>query len=293
MISRVTIRTPATSANLGPGFDTLGVALTLTAHVRIELAHSAPAPRNAVEAIVASAVRRLYQEVDETSPRSLLITWDDAIPLGRGLGASAALRAAGLLAANAFLGEPLTTEDLLQLGAELEGHADNMAPALFGGLQVVVATNEGFIHLPVPVPQELRAVLFVPGLEMPTNESRRLLPRDIPRRDAVYNISRAALLVTAFATGRLDVLDVATQDKLHQPARAQLFPAMHPIFAAAKEAGALAAYLSGGGSTVLALTLSHEDQIAQAMAHAAAQREVTGRTLVCGLSEQGAALLPA
>lgn len=291
MVSRVTVRAPATSANLGPGFDSLGLALTLSAEVRIGLSDSGPPPRNAVEAMVTSAVRRVYQEVDRLPLHALTVTWDEAIPLGRGLGASAALRAAGLLAANAFLGGPLSKEALLRLGAELEGHADNMAPALFGGLQVVVATDDGFVHLPVPVPAGLRAVLFVPDLDMPTNESRRLLPREVPRRDAVHNIGRAALLVAAFATGRLDVLDVATQDRLHQPVRSQLFPAMYPVFSAAKAAGALAAYLSGGGSTILALARDHEDEIAQAMADTAARHQVTGRTLVCDLSEQGAELL--
>jgi homoserine kinase len=292
MISRVTVRAPATSANLGSGFDCLGVALSLGANIHVELQDGGPAPRNAVEAMVTSAVRRVYQETGNVPPRSLAVTWDDGIPLGRGLGASAALRAAGLLAANAFLGDQLDGDTLLRLGAELEGHADNIAPALLGGLQVIVATDDGFVHIPAPMPDGVRAVLFVPDFEMPTNESRRLLPRDIPRRDAIHNIGRAALLVAAFATGRLDVLDVATQDRLHQRARSQLFPAMYPIFGAAKEAGALAAYLSGGGSTILALASGHEDQIARAMQDTARQRDVNGKTLVCDLSERGAEMLP-
>jgi homoserine kinase len=276
---------------MGSGFDCLGVALSLGADIHVELQEGGHAPRNAVEAMVTSAVRRVYQETGNVPPRSLAVTWDDGIPLGRGLGASAALRAAGLLAANVFLGGQLDSDTLLTLGAELEGHADNMAPALFGGLQVIVATETGYVHIPAPLPSGVRAVLFIPDFEMPTNESRRLLPRDLSRRDAIHNIGRAALLVAAFATGRLDVLDVATQDRLHQRARSQLFPAMYPIFGAAKEAGALAAYLSGGGSTILALASAHEEQIAQAMRDTARLREVNGRTLVCDLSERGAEIV--
>ena len=158
------------------------------------------------------------------------------------------------MAANALLGSPLSAEELLPLAARLEGHADNAAPALFGGLQVVVTDRGRLVHLAATMPGGLKAVLLVPEMAMPTDESRRLLPKELSREDAIHNIGRAALLVAALSEGRFDLLDVATQDRLHQPARAQLFPAMEDVFRAAREAGALCAYLSGGGSTILALT---------------------------------------
>jgi len=151
-----------------------------------------------------------------------------------------------------------------------------------------VQDGEKVLHVPASLPPRLKAVLFVPELAMPTNESRQLLPEKLSREDAVHNIGRAALLIAALAAGRLDVLDVATQDRLHQPARAKLFPAMEAVFAAAREAGALCAYLSGGGSTVLALATDNEQSIADAMAQAASSAGFEGRTFVTTPSEKGA-----
>ena len=174
------------------------------------------------------------------------------IPIGRGLGASAAARAAGIVGANAIMGGPLNDDQMLTLGANLEGHADNMAPALFGGLRVVVRDGDGYRHIAAPIAPGLKVVLFIPDFDMPTGESRKLLPQTLSKDDAVHNIGRAALLVAALGRGEWDALDLATQDRIHQPARAQIFKAMPEIFAAAKDAGALCAYLSGGGSTIAA-----------------------------------------
>ena len=210
------------------------------------------------------------------------------MPVARGLGASAAARVGGLMAANALLGSPLSAEELLPLAARLEGHADNAAPALFGGLQVVVEDRGRLVHLGATLPTGLKAVLLVPEMALPTDESRRLLPRELSREDAVHNIGRAALLMAALSQGRLDLLDVATQDRLHQPARGQLFPAMEDVFSAAREAGAFCAYLSGGGSAVLALTRKDEEKIARAMVEAAQARGFEARSLITAPSEQGA-----
>jgi homoserine kinase len=204
------------------------------------------------------------------------------------LGASAAARAGGLVGANALMGEPLTSEDLLALGAELESHADNMAPALFGGLQVVAREGDRWLHLAVPVPPELRIVLFVPDFEMPTQETRKRLPRQLSRDDAVFNVGRAALLVAALAQGRWELLDAATQDRLHQAARAEVLPALPEILTAAKEGGAHAAYLSGAGSTVAALATEGAERIARLMQQAGVARGYSGRTVITSVSAQGA-----
>jgi homoserine kinase len=191
------------------------------------------------------------------------------------------------------MGGLLTNDQMLTLGAALEGHADNMAPALFGGLRVVVHDGEGYRHLSVPLADGLKVVLFIPDFEMPTGESRKLLPTTLSKEDAVHNIGRAAMLVAALARGEWDALDLATQDRLHQPARAAIFPAMPDIFAAAKDAGALCAYLSGGGSTIAAFALRHEDSIARAMQEAAAARGYSGRTAITRPREGGTTLLSA
>lgn len=280
------VRVPATSANLGPGFDCLGVALDLWATARFSISDGGAQPNSPAEQMALEAASCVYKKLGQSQP-SLAIEWDSAIPVGRGLGASAAVRAAGLLGANALCGSPLTADELLVLGSELEGHADNMAPALFGGLQVVVWDGEMVARVGVAVPSELQAVVFVPDFSMPTDESRKLLPQSLSRADAVHNIGRAALLVAALSEGRWDVLDVATQDKLHQPARSQLFPAMYDLFAAARQAGALCTYLSGGGSSICALTLDRTHEVAGAMQAAAEGANVAGHVLVSRLSATG------
>ncbi|MDO8616106.1 MAG: homoserine kinase [Dehalococcoidia bacterium] len=288
-MNSVTASVPATSANLGPGFDCLGLALDLWASIRLSRVE-APRADEPMASMALTAARRLFQQTGQRPPQ-LSAHYSGAIPIARGLGASAVARVGGLLAANALAGEPLDREELLALATDLEGHADNAAPALFGGLQVSVVEGGRVLHTAAPLPAGLWAVLFVPELRMPTRESRRLLPDNLSRGDAVFNAARAALLVAALARGRFDLLDAATQDRLHQPARSQLFPAMFAIFDAAKAAGAHCAYLSGGGSTVCALATANQQGIADAMQEAARQRETPGETIVTRPTEQGAEVM--
>jgi homoserine kinase len=286
---KAVVRVPATSANLGPGFDCMGMALDLWATVTVEADETfVPPPESQIAELVRLAARSLYVAAGIEAPRGLSVRWEGDVPVARGLGASACARVGGLLAANALCGDPLDREKLLALGTDLEGHGDNIAPALFGGLQVVAQDGDRLLHVSVPLPPRLKAVFIVPEMAMPTDESRQLLPEELPLKDAVHNISRAALLVAALAAGRLDLLDAATQDRLHQPARARLFPAMEAVFAAARGAGALAAYLSGGGSTVLALTVDNEQSIADAMTQAAASAGFESTAFVAVPSAKGA-----
>ena len=288
----VTIRVPATSANLGPGFDTLGLALDIHGDVTVTWSERpARFPDNRGEQLALGAAQAVYQRAGRPRPNGLRVSIQSTIPVGRGLGASAVLRAGAVMGANILLGEPFDQDTVLRIATELEGHADNAAPALLGGLQVVVWTGEQVIHIGLPVPESIRCVLFVPELEMPTGESRKLLPRQLERRDAVHNIGRASLLVAAMATGRLDALDLATQDVLHQPARSALFPAMFDIFASARHAGALAAYLSGGGSSIMALADGNEAAIGEAMAARAREAGVGGRVILTRPSAAGARVL--
>ncbi len=284
----VTVRVPATSANLGPGFDAMGIALELTGDVTISH-HDRPAPfpRDKAEQIALAAARAVFQHAGTPPTVTLQATYEGAIPVGRGLGASAVLRVGAVVAANALLGEPFTPDQLAVLAAELEGHADNVVPALFGGFQVVVWDEGALTRVQVPLPAGLEAVLLIPELEMPTTETRKHLPLEVSRQEAVHNIGRATLLVACMATGRLDGLRVATQDVLHQPARSRLFPALYDVIDAALEAGAWGAYLSGGGSAVLAFTTGAADAVGAAMVAAAAQHGAAGRYLctrprVCG-----------
>jgi homoserine kinase len=288
MLESVSVRVPATSANIGSGFDSLGLALDLTQNVTLALGHQ-PDQRDGLSRLVLDAARSAFRMARVPVPE-LMATGTAIIPIGRGLGASAAARAAGIVGANAMLDHALSDAQMLSLGAGLEGHADNMAPALFGGLRVVVRTVDGYTHVAARVAAGIKVVLFIPDFEMPTGETRKLLPETLSREDAVHNIGRAALLVTALANGDWSALDVATQDRLHQPARAKIFPVMPEIFAAAKEAGALCAYLSGGGSTIAAFALDGEERIARAMMQRAIANGYPGRTHVAAPSDAGAAV---
>ncbi len=289
MPESVTVRVPATSANLGPGFDSLGLALAITEDITIAVGHDGATP-SGIPRLALDAARAAYRLAKQPAPE-LTISASGEIPIGRGLGASAAARAAGMLGANALLGGALTDDQLLTLGANLEGHADNMAPALFGGLRVVVRDGDGYRHIAAPIASGLKVVLFIPDFDMPTGESRKLLPQTLSREDAVHNIGRAALLVAGLGRGQWDALDLATQDRMHQPARAQLFKAMPEIFAAAKEAGALCAYLSGAGSTIAAFAIADEERIVRAMMQCAISRGYPGRTIITEPSDVGGHVL--
>jgi homoserine kinase len=285
----VTVRVPATSANLGPGFDSLGLALALTQDVTVALGHQ-PETNDGLVRLVLDAARSAYRLARVEVPE-LRASGEQTIPIGRGLGASAAARAAGIVGANALMGGRLSDAQMLVLGAGLEGHADNMAPALFGGLRVVVREGDGYRHVAAPLAAGLKVVLFIPDFEMPTGESRKLLPAELSKEDAVFNIGRAAMLMAALAKGEWAALDLATQDRLHQPARAAIFPGMPEIFAAAKEAGALCAYLSGGGSTIAAFAVKDEERIARAMTQRGIALGYAGRTAITEPRSEGTAVV--
>ncbi len=291
MPDSVTVRVPATSANLGPGFDCLGMALDLWATITLTAGQTGTEDEPMAHMALVAA-RAAYERAGRKTP-PLAARYEGRIPIARGLGASAVARAGGVVAANALAGRPLDREELLAVAADLEGHADNAAPAIFGGFQVSVIQDGRVLHTSVPLPRGLSAVLFVPELRMATKESRKLLPDALSRADVVHNTGRAALLVAAMARGRFDLLDAATDDRLHQRPRSQLFPAMYDIFAAAKGAGAHCAYLSGGGSTICALATAEQQRIAEAMLRAAVERDTPGETIITSPTADGAEIVEA
>ncbi|HEY3117205.1 MAG TPA: homoserine kinase [Chloroflexota bacterium] len=296
-----TVYVPATSANLGPGFDTLGMAVDIVNTVRVE-----PSPQWEISLVGEGADRLptgdrnvLYRTVMQAARRwgvelpTAKLRCEHTVPLARGLGSSSATIVAGLLIADRLGKAGRTTDDLLAFGAELEGHPDNVTPALLGGVQACALVDGRVVHAQVPLPRALTLALYVPDLHMPTREARQVVPRKLDIHDAVYNLSRACLLVTALASGDLDVLKVATEDMIHQPARARLFPSMPVLFHAALAAGALGVYLSGAGSTIAAFVSggsADAQRVADAMADAASRDGLTGRPMVASVREQGATI---
>jgi homoserine kinase len=212
-----------------------------------------------------------------------------AIPLGRGLGASAVARVAGVLAANEFEGKPLSESEVLTLCSDLEGHGDNACPALYGGMQVCVQSGGRYVRVPCAYPPESSMAVLIPDHSMSTKDARKVLPESYPKADVVHNIGRAALFVAAMSAGRFDLLDEATQDRVHQPQRASIFPPMFDIFGAAKAAGAHAAWLSGAGSSIAAICPPEGARsVAAAMQQSLESAGFSGRHLVTRIAHEGA-----
>jgi homoserine kinase len=275
---------------MGPGFDSLGMALDLWGEITVALGESRVSD-DPMATMAKTAARRLFDRAGRSSAK-ISARHKGQVPLARGLGASAVARVGGLVAANRLLNDALDREELLRIATELEHHADNAAPAIFGGMQVSVVDEGGAVlHTAAPLPDGLHAVLLVPELRIATKDARRVLPGSLSRGDAVFNTGRASLLVAAMARGRFDLLDAATQDRIHQPYRARLYPAMTAIFESARSAGAHAVYLSGSGSTICALATANMPHIAEAMSKAARKQGLTARTIITRPSEAGAEVI--
>jgi len=300
--SGVRVSVPASSANLGPGFDVLGLALELLdvfdvwevgSELRIEVDGEGAGSVPTNHSNLFFTTMQTYFTLAGYQPSGLIIREHNRIPLARGLGSSAATIVGALLAARAISGHAMGDDRLLDLAGSLEGHADNVGVALLGGFQMVAQEEGGrYLARRLELSDRLAAALFVPELLVSTESAREVLPEQYARADVVHNLSRLALLLSAIKDGRLEDLRVATDDRLHQPYRAELVPGFAEMLEAATSAGAAGVFLSGAGPTVLAL---HDRAvaglglgIAEAMAGAAAKFGLEGRRLVLDIREQGA-----
>ena len=255
----ITVTVPATSANVGAGFDSLGLALSMhnvftfeeCDRIRISSVDGTHVPTGANNLVYRSA-RAVYDQLG-IPLRGLRITQRNDIPMARGLGSSSACIVAGILGANALLGNKLTSRQMLTLATAIEGHPDNVAPALLGGLTSSVFEDGKVYSVKRNVDETLCFAAIVPDYKLLTEAARAALPKEVSHKDAVYNLSRAALVPAAFCEGRHDLLAIATEDKLHQPYRMPLMPGSKEVFDMARLCGAKAVYVSGAGSTVMAV----------------------------------------
>jgi homoserine kinase len=293
---RVSVRVPATSANLGPGFDALGLALSLhneivalpadRVTVRIEGEGVGWLPTDERN-VVAQGVRLAFEHAGRPFTGCALACLN-RIPTARGLGSSAAAWVGGLVAGNTLLGSPLPREALLRLAAQAEGHPDNVAAALLGGLTVSCGSDHGALAVALPVPASLRWIALVPDLSSSTADARAVLPPSVPRADAVFNVQRVALLLAALQAGQVDLLTTALDDRLHQPYRERLFPWMIEVMAAARRAGALGCVLSGAGPSLLAVVTRGASEVARAMEAALTEAGLGGAARVLDVDVTGA-----
>ena len=295
-MQEITVRVPGSTSNLGPGFDCLGVALRLYNNVTVI---RSPSRQSFHLRIVSEAADRFFKQARR---RAFSFSWSIAerVPRSRGLGSSATVRLGTLLALNRLSGDPLDRLTVFRLCAELEGHPDNAAPAVFGGFTVVGTPRrpEGFrqsaqradavVHH-FEVSRRLYFVLLIPELEIQTSRARRILATRVSRVAAAENCANACAITAAFASQDYEKLRGTFTDHLHQPFRAKLIPFLPRVIAAAEEAGALGAFLSGSGSAIAAVTLHAPKEVAAAMARAAS---APARTIVSQADNRGARTLP-
>ena len=258
-MQQVTVRVPASTSNLGPGFDCLGVALRIYNDVTVTRGQRRPVPP-----LAGSAATAFFERTKERPfPFSCSIVGD--IPQSRGLGSSAAVRIGVLTGLNELANRPLQRREIFEICAGLEGHPDNAAPACYGGFNIV----RGLERLMFTVSAQLHFVLLIPDFEIATGEARDLLPARVARLHAVENSRNACAITAAFASREYHSLRGAFADHLHQPFRKKLIPFLDKVIAAAESAGALGAFLSGSGSTICAITLRSPEKVARVMLAAA------------------------
>jgi homoserine kinase len=299
---KIIVKVPATTANLGPGFDALGLALDLwnestfspakefSVDVTGEGVDRIPQPR---ENLILRAAHRLAENTGK-SLEPLHVSCINRIPFGSGLGSSSAATLTGLLGANAWLGSPLSKDEILNLATEIEGHSDNVAPALLGGLTVSTMDGDKVIARKIDSngtgerTSPLHVTVVVPEFHFSTREARAALPKQITLRDAIHNISRAVLVTEAFRKGDLALLGQAMTDTLHQPYRLPLIPGGQAAMDAAKEAGAAAVALSGAGPSLIAFSADQGSKIGDAMKRTFADAGLAARVFHLSISALGA-----
>ena len=270
----VKVKVPATSANMGAGFDCLGVALGLYNYVEAEETDNGLVidikdstadylPGNERN-LVYRSMKTLFDEVGYTAKGLHLVQKND-IPVTRGLGSSSAGIVGGLLAANEISKADLSRDEILAISARIEGHPDNVAPAIMGGMTVNVTDFGKIKYVRTDVPEDLMFAAFVPEFTLSTKKARGVLPKTVSVRDAVFNMGRSALLMSSIMTGKYENIRAATADKLHQRYRKKFIPNIDDVFKAAYRADALGVYLSGAGPAVVAIIKADNENFVKKM----------------------------
>ncbi|MFX4263757.1 homoserine kinase [Pelotomaculum propionicicum] len=296
----IRVQVPATTANMGPGFDCLGMALEL--HNVVEMIPSsrgvvievcgegaAEIPRDENNLVFQSA-RRVFMQAG-FPVAGLKIRLVNQIPVARGLGSSTAAIVGGIIAANILTGGKLSVRDMITLASSIEGHPDNVAPAILGGIVVSVDDDGEIKYLKIEPPFGLKGVVAIPDFNLVTKISREAIPAQVLFQDAAFNVGRVALLVAALHQGDLSMLGAAMEDRLHQSFRSPLIPGLKKVLAAAKLAGARGVTLSGAGPSVIAFADSNFELIARVMGETFQQNGIKSRVLVLKPSPIGARAL--
>lgn len=299
VVSGVTVTVPATTANLGPGFDCIGAALTLYNEFKFTrldeggliiyvTGEEAEGVQTDESNLLYQAFVKFYQYIEQIPP-TVKIEIQLGVPLARGLGSSATAIVGGLVAANQLAGEPLSQLQVMELAIAMEGHPDNVVPALLGGCRLAASSGAGWEICDVPWHENVVPVVAIPDFELSTSEARRVLPTEVSRADAIFNTAHLGLLLRGLATGKGEWLKTALQDKLHQPYRKALIPGYDAVNMAAVAAGADGMVISGAGPTLLALAdTEHSLSVEAAMRNAWREEGITAVVRSLSLDNQGA-----
>ena len=297
----INVKVPATTANLGPGFDALGLALDLwneaefietmddQVTVKVRGEGKGMLPSDASNG-VAEAALLIYQLANRPFT-GMQIKCLNRVPLGSGLGSSSAAMLTGMLGANALLGNPFSREEILKLAIETEGHPDNVAPAMLGGLVASIIHENHVVSLRLTLTSRrspIHVSVVLPDFDFPTKQARAILPQQIDRKDAIHNISRAVIVTEAFRVGDMEMLGEAMEDKLHQPYRIPLIPGAQAAMGAMKEAGASAVALSGAGPSLIAFSSKAETAIGESAKRVFAEAGLNSRVYQLKISRRGA-----
>lgn len=302
-MNKVTVTVPATTANIGVGFDCLGAALTMTNEFQFEVVDSDTQLKITVEGeeahkvgtgesnLIYRSLVQLYQHIEQTPP-PLEITIKLGVPLSRGLGSSATAIIGGLLGANSLAGHPLSQGEIMKMAIAIEGHPDNVVPALQGNCILSVEDQGEWQISPIPWHQDIMPIVAIPNFELSTREARSVLPTEYSRRDAIFNISRMGLLIRGLETNNPAWLKTALADKLHQPYRQQLIQGYQDVQQAALGAGAYGMVISGAGPTLLALTAPEQvDQVVVSMRTAWQSLGIESQVRSLAINSSGATVI--
>jgi homoserine kinase len=297
-MGKVQVDIPASTTNLGPGFDVLGMALKLYNTVEMEISASGTKieiegegadkiPRDEHN-LIYRAAKQVFEKLGEKMP-PLSIRLINRTPLARGLGSSGTASIGGLMAASVISGAGLERDEILYMATKMDGHPDNVAASIFGGVIIASLTEEGVACMKFIPPKPVKVVVIVPDFHLLTSDARAVLPKSVDLSTAVFNISRASLLVAALATGDYRLLGIATDDKLHQPYREKLIPGFRDVLLAAKSVdGNVAVALSGAGSSIVALCPDNSKRVGESMRQAFLRHNIESRIMILDIDEEGA-----
>lgn len=298
-MAKVKIRVPATTANMGPGFDALGMALKLYNEIEVEEISGKTEIYNGgskseedfeENLIYKSIVNAMDKEGYSYNGFKINVSKCD-IPMSRGLGSSSSCIIGGITAANVIMGNKMDIEDIIDLATKIEGHPDNVVPAALGGMVVSLKVNEQIKYSRVNIPDKLKFVAMIPSFKVSTALSRKVLPKSYLKEDCIFNTSRSAMLISAFYNNEFDKLRICFEDKIHQPYRKSLIRNFDEVFQKSKDLGSRGEFISGSGSTLMAVVDKNEEKFVSGMKKFLDELEDNWKVILLKPDLQGARVL--